>query len=287
MFTASLKERHALSNRTFHIVLEAPGVSYTPGAVIAIYPENPKERVDAILEIMGDESLREHFTKEVDLSSVPEGITRAEELPQLPPLRHRYYSIASSAEVIPGEIHLTIATFTTQQNGREVAGLCSNFLCKEMNLGTKLTCFIPDKKKFSAPQSSNTPAIMISSGAGIAPFRGFMQERSQASTKNWLIHGGRTEKDDYYYREEWERLIESGHLKVTTAFSRDQEEKIYVQDRMKKEREELLKWIDEGAIIYICGNSKEMVKDVTATLADILGGKEYVDALRVSGRLFP
>lgn len=301
LFTATLKDRSPLNSRAFHIILQAPGVPYTPGNVIAISPENPKEIVDAILKILGDDSLRGHLTKEVDLNLVPEGMAEAadllssleksplktSELPKLPPLRPRYYSIASSFETTPGEIHLTVVTFAYEKNGREVPGLCSNFLCRDAHSGKKFTCFIPSKKKFSLPKNPDSPVIMISSGAGIAPFRGFMQERSKNPSKNWLIHGGRTQKDDFYYKNEWKKLIASGHLKVTTAFSRDQEEKIYVQDRMKEEAEELQKWIDDGAIIYICGNSKKMVKEVTASLAEILGGEEHVDALRKSGRLFP
>ena len=301
LFTATLKDRFPLNSRAFHIILQAPEIPYTPGSVIAIYPENPKEKVDAILKILGDETLREYLTKEVDLDRVPEGMARApdllssleksplraSELPKLLPLRHRYYSIASSKETTPGEIHLTVVTFITEKNGHQAPGLCSNFLCREISLGKKLTCHIPDKKKFSPPEDPIPPVIMISSGAAIAPFRGFMQERSTIPSKNWLIHGGRTKKDDFYYKEEWQKLIASGHLKITTAFSRDQEEKIYVQDKSKEEAEEFLKWIDDGAIIYICGNSKKMVEDVTASLADILGGEEHIDVLRKSKRLFP
>ncbi|MDX8430381.1 MAG: hypothetical protein SNF33_01030 [Candidatus Algichlamydia australiensis] len=248
VFTVSLKERYRLNNRTFHVVLEAPEISYTPGSVIAIYPESSSETFRP---------------------------------------RHRYYSIASSLKATPGEIHLTVVTFTKEKDGHKTPGLCSNFLCKEAKIGQKINCFIPSKKKFSPPKSPDSPVIMISSGAGIAPFRGFMQERSQTPSKNWLIHGGRTYKDDFYYQEEWERLIASDHLKVTTAFSRDQDEKIYVQHRMHEHAEEIRKWIDEGAVVYICGNSKQMVKDVTKTLEEILGSKEQVDSLRKAGRLFP
>lgn len=126
---------------------------------------------------------------------------------------------------------------------------------------------------------------MIGPGTGIAPYRGFMEERSLTPSKNWLFFGERQEKKDFYYKEDWERYCASSHLKLSTAFSRDQEEKIYVQHRMLEQAGELRDWISRGAVIYVCGDAKQMAKQVTATLAEILGDKEQVKLLRKSDRL--
>ncbi|GAB5411360.1 MAG: hypothetical protein ChlgKO_04740 [Chlamydiales bacterium] len=305
-FTATIKERYLLnrsdsSKRTYHLVLSIPEIPFSVGDAIAIYPENPKEEVDALVQLLGDPSLREQLTKEVNLNRIPRELAKAHPETKAPnllaflqkhpskvtkfsPLLPRFYSIASSPKIYPNEIHLTVVTFSYKIGDREIPGLGSDFLCHRATVTTKLRCYIQPNTKFSLPEDPNTPIIMIGPGTGIAPYRGFMQERSQTPSKNWLFFGEREEKKDFYYKKEWEHYHTTGHLKITTAFSRDQEEKIYVQHRMKEEAQELRKWIEEGAVIYVCGDAKHMAKEVTATLADILGGKEQIKALRHSNR---
>ena len=306
-FTATIKERYLLnssdsSKRTYHLVLSVPTIPFSVGDAIAIYPENPKEEVDKLLQILGDPSLRNELTSEVNLTRIPRELAKAHPETKAPdlltflkkhpskvtkfsPLLPRFYSIASSPKIHPNEIHLTVVTFSHKIGNREIPGLGSDFLCHRASATTKLRCYIQPNEKFSLPENPNTPIIMIGPGTGIAPYRGFMHERSQTPSKNWLFFGEREEKKDFYYKKEWGNYHASGHLKMTTAFSRDQKEKIYVQHRMQEHAQELRKWIEEGAIIYVCGDAKHMAKEVTATLAEILGGKEQVKQLRKTDRL--
>ncbi|MDX8431051.1 MAG: hypothetical protein SNF33_04520 [Candidatus Algichlamydia australiensis] len=309
-FTASIKKRYLLnredsSKRTYHIVLEVPNIPFSVGDAIAIYPENPPSEVEALLKILGDSSLEEKLTKEINLSRVPRELAKehpnthapdllsfleqhpynASQIPKFSPLLPRFYSIASSPKTNPNEIHLTVVTFTHKRGDKEVPGLGSEFLCHRADQTTKLRCYIQPNEKFSLPEDPHTPIIMIGPGTGIAPYRGFMEERSLTPSKNWLFFGERQEKKDFYYKEDWERYCASSHLKLSTAFSRDQEEKIYVQHRMLEQAGELRDWISRGAVIYVCGDAKQMAKQVTATLAEILGDKEQVKLLRKSDRL--
>lgn len=214
----------------------------------------------------------------------------------LGPIVPRFYSIASSKIKKPHEMDLLVGTFSYDVHGRKVTGLGSSYLCERCQVEeTPIALFIHKTKHFRLPTDPNTPIIMIGPGTGLAPFKGFLEERAhQGSHKNWLFFGERNQGYDFYYKEFLTELVDSNHLKLSLAFSRDQAHKIYVQDRLLEEKEAVYSWIQNGAIIYVCGDAKSMAKDVQAALATILlhggklsleGAEEELKKLRKSGQL--
>lgn len=188
-------------------------------------------------------------------------------------LQPRAYSIASSQKANPNEVHLTIADVKYQHEGRNHKGACSIYLADKINQGDKVNCWLLRNRYFAVPEDGNRPVIMVGPGTGIAPFVGFLQERqvSGDSGKNWLFFGDREAEQDFLYKEEITAFQSSGLLtKLDLAFSRDQEEKVYVQHRMKEHAKELFEWLEEGAAFYICGDARNMAADVEETLYEII-----------------
>lgn len=188
----------------------------------------------------------------------------------------RAYSIASSYNANPDEVHLTIADVKYQRKGREYHGACSIYLGERVNVGDTVSCWLLPNKYFVLPEDNNTPIIMVGPGTGIAPFIAFLEEREyrKAEGKNWLFFGDRESANDFLYRDELEAFQAKGLLtRLDTAFSRDQEEKVYVQHKMQEAGEEIYQWLQEGATFYVCGDAKHMAQDVEDTLIDIL--KQY------------
>ncbi|MGY4531957.1 sulfite reductase (NADPH) flavoprotein alpha-component [Pseudomonas sp. TE3786] len=211
----------------------------------------------------------------------------------LKPLQPRLYSISSSPKVTPDQVHLTVATVRYQHQGQARGGVCSTFLAdRAANSGVRI--FLQRSTHFRPPQDPATPLIMIGPGTGIAPFRAFLQERQAQSQegrgngKNWLFFGEQRALSDFYYHDELRSWQRSGLLtRLDTAFSRDQKEKIYVQQRMLEEGAALWQWLEQGAHICVCGDASRMAKDVDAALKKIvqLHGKMSAGAatLYVSG----
>lgn len=211
-------------------------------------------------------------------------------------LQPRLYSIASSQKQVGESVHLTIAVvrYGVDHSPRAREGVCSTFLADRS--GGSAPVFVHSAKHFRMPENSDTPIIMVGPGTGVAPFRAFLQERKAtgAKGKNWLFFGGQHASTDFLYREELEAALAEGSLhKLDTAFSRDQEHKIYVQHRMHENGAELFDWLENGAYFYVCGDAKRMAKDVDAALHAIVekhGGmspeqsKEYVEALKKEKR---
>lgn len=187
-------------------------------------------------------------------------------------LMPRLYSIASSPVLFPEEIHLTVAVVRYETNQRQRSGVCSTFLADRVSLNeSKLPVFVT-RSHFGLPENGETSIIMVGPGTGIAPFRAFLQERiaTKASGKNWLFFGDQHEATDYLYGEEFETMKADGHIqRLDLAWSRDQEHKIYVQDKMLDSGAELWQWIEEGATFYVCGDAKRMAKDVDVALHKI------------------
>lgn len=212
---------------------------------------------------------------------------------QFGPLLPRFYSIASSKFVQPDQIALTIALLTWTQSGEQRYGVASHFLCNLAEMEkTPIPFFVQKARHFYLPEDPHAHVIMIGPGTGIAPFRAFMQERKQLQSKanHWLFFGERNRSSDFFYEEEWKQYP---NLRIDTAFSRDQEHKIYVQHRMEEHAEELYRWIEEGAHLYVCGDAEVMAKDVERTLHSIFvthgkmseeGAKEALRALKKQGR---
>ena len=192
--------------------------------------------------------------------------------PHFAPMLPRFYSIASSMSAFPDEIHLTVAVPSFIVDGVKRYGLASSFLCHAATPEPPIPLYIQSASHFALPQDTTKPLIMIGPGTGIAPFRAFIQERvaQGASGKHWLFFGDRNRKTDFYYEEEWNQYAQEGHLRLDLAFSRDQEHKIYVQDRLQENAQEVWQWIDQGATIYVCGDAKTMAKAVQSTLLGII-----------------
>lgn len=187
-------------------------------------------------------------------------------------LQPRLYSIASSPKAHPGEVHLCVGIVRYDSYGRKRGGICSTYLSDRLGSSTKPGVFVHSNPAFRLPADSNTPVIMVGPGTGIAPFRAFLEERkvTGAKGKNWLFFGNPYQKTDFLYREELEAFQKDGTLsQLDLAWSRDQKEKIYVQNLMLKQGAELWKWLENGAAFYVCGDASRMAKDVDAALLTI------------------
>jgi sulfite reductase (NADPH) flavoprotein alpha-component len=210
-------------------------------------------------------------------------------------LQPRLYSIASSQKAHTTEVHLTVAAVRYESNGRQREGVCSTFLSDRAD-NAPVPVFVHTAKHFRVPEDPATPVIMVGPGTGIAPFMAFLQERKAAGAtgKNWLFFGDQKAATDFLYREELEAWQKEGLLhKLSTAFSRDQAEKVYVQHRMLEAAEELYAWLEQGGYFYICGDASRMAKDVDTALHQVVekaGGKSpeeaaaYVAELKASKR---
>lgn len=185
----------------------------------------------------------------------------------------RLYSIASSSKAFPDEVHVTVRTVRYETQGRERYGVCSVQLAERIKSGETLPVYIQNNPNFKLPENSETPIIMIGPGTGVAPFRAFLGEREEtgAEGKSWLFYGDQHFSTDFLYQIEWQKWLKDGVLtRMDVAFSRDTDQKVYVQHRMLEKSAELYKWLQEGAIVYVCGDEKKMAHDVHATLATII-----------------
>ncbi|MES1956464.1 sulfite reductase subunit alpha [Salinisphaera hydrothermalis] len=209
----------------------------------------------------------------------------------LGPLQPRLYSIASSSKRYPTEIHTTVAVVKTAVYGRGYKGVASTFLAKRLSLHGEVPIYIQRSEEFRVHADPDHPAIMIGPGTGIAPFMAFLQEREARGDagRNWLFFGNPESAKDHIYRRELEAWRKQGLLsRLTLAFSRDQEEKVYVQTRMLEQAREFWVWLQAGAVIYICGDASRMANDVDHALHRIVaeqGGFDAAGATRYVERL--
>ena len=208
----------------------------------------------------------------------------------------RLYSIASAQAEVEEEVHLTVGLVSFDANGEPRTGGASSFLANRLEEGQKVRVFVEHNDNFRLPQSDDTPVIMIGPGTGVAPFRAFMQEREarDASGDNWMFFGDQTFTQDFLYQVEWQNYLKSGLLtRMDVAFSRDQAEKVYVQDRLKEQASDVFAWLERGAHLYICGDANRMAKDVHQTLVEIIQehgklsaeqAEDYLKSLRSNKR---
>lgn len=205
------------------------------------------------------------------LLECPGAVARPAELPGiLKKLAPRLYSIASSPKAHPGEVHLTVGLVHYRMRERECKGVCSTFLGERVEESVRV--FIHRNENFRLPDDTESDIIMIGPGTGIAPFRAFLEDRRESGGRgrNWLFFGDRNAKSDFLYRDEMEAFRETGVLsRLDLAFSRDQKEKIYVQQRMKEHARDLWDWLQKGARLYVCGDASRMAKDIDTTLREI------------------
>ena len=230
------------------------------------------------------------------VSQYPAALTAEQLAGLLRPLAPRLYSISSAPEEMGEEVHLTVGVLRYEHNGISRTGAASGFLGERLEEEGSVRVFVEENPRFRLPENPDTPVIMIGAGTGVAPFRAFMQQRAANgdSGKNWLIFGNQHFTQDFLYQTEWQGWAKDGLLnKYDFAWSRDQEEKIYVQHKIREEAAELWQWLQQGAHIYVCGDASRMAKDVEQALLDTIaeqGGlsaddaDEYLDNLRQEGR---
>lgn len=287
-----------------HCELATPaGTTWQAGGLLHILPENPPDLVAAALQVLGaraadrvywqgrHHALGELLRHEIELRLPGQDFLRAlgMECPRgdvldclragivldvqdavnaLEPMRARVYSIAS----IPDTLALTVGRVHFQKNGKHYAGIASNWLA-DIAPGTPIRAWLHDNPLFTTPDDDDAAMLMIATGTGIAPFRGFMQERARrnARGKHWLIFGDRHRQTDFLYEEEWFHWQQTGLLhKLSLAFSRDQSEKIYVQDVLRAHGAEVFAWLETGACLYVCGDARRMAIGVDAALHEIV-----------------
>lgn len=214
----------------------------------------------------------------------------------LRPLTPRFYSIASAQDEVGSEVHLTVNVVHYQVDDKIRMGGASGFLANQIADQDQVKIFIEHNDNFRLPDDTHAPIIMIAAGTGIAPFRAFLQQRaSQGATgKNWLFFGNPHFISDFLYQVEWQSYVKEGLLtRIDLAWSRDQAEKIYVQDKLIAQASDIWQWLQEGAFIYVCGDAKRMAKAVDLALQQILMTQaqysqeqaiSYLDELRTQKR---
>lgn len=208
----------------------------------------------------------------------------------------RMYSIASAQQAVEDEVHLLISVVRYEAHGRWKEGLCSSTLADRLGMEDQVKVFVDKNTRFKLPADQDTPIIMVGPGTGIAPFRAFMQQREMLDSPgdSWLFFGERNFTTDFLYQTEWQQNLKDGILsRMDVAFSRDQKDKIYVQNKMLEQGKELFDWLERGAHFYVCGDAQRMAKDVDNTLKQIVqkhGGltsdkaEEYVKYMQVTNR---
>jgi sulfite reductase (NADPH) flavoprotein alpha-component len=257
-------------------------------------------RSESLLPLVGDKAKLQHYaatTPIVDMVRFSPAQLDADALiALLRPLTPRLYSIASSQAEVESEVHITVGAVRYDIEGRARAGGASSFLADRVEEEGEIRVFIEHNDNFRLPANPETPVIMIGPGTGIAPFRSFMQQRAadEAPGKNWLFFGNPHFTEDFLYQVEWQRYVKEGVLsRIDLAWSRDQQQKIYVQDKLREQGAEVWRWIQEGAHIYVCGDANRMAKDVEQALLEVIaefGGMdaetadEFLSELRVERR---
>lgn len=205
-----------------------------------------------------------------------EGFTRL-----LRKMQPRLYSIASSQKAFPDEVHLTVAAVRYDLNGRARKGVASTYLSDRRGLDDAVKVYVEPNKTFKLPEDPATPIIMIGAGTGVAPYRAFLQEREETGAKGpaWLIFGDRRFRTDFLYQTEWQGYLKAGLLtRMDVAWSRDQEEKDYVQHRMLDRARDIYAWLEDGAHLYVCGDAERMAPDLHDALHKVVEREAGVDA---------
>ena len=257
-------------------------------------------RSETLLPLVGDKAQLQHYaatTPIVDMVRFSPAQLDAQALVELlRPLTPRLYSIASSQAEVESEVHVTVGVVRYEIEGRARTGGASSFLADRVEEEGEVRVFIEHNDNFRLPANPQTPVIMIGPGTGIAPFRAFMQQRAAdgAEGKNWLFFGNPHFTEDFLYQVEWQRYVKEGVLsRIDLAWSRDQKEKVYVQDKLRQQGAELWRWINDGAHIYVCGDANRMAKDVEQALLEVIaefGGMdieaadEFLSELRIERR---
>jgi sulfite reductase (NADPH) flavoprotein alpha-component len=257
-------------------------------------------RDEALLALAADKTQLRHYAENTPIVDMvrqsPVELSAEQLLGLLRPLTPRLYSIASSQAEVSDEVHITVGVVRYDVDGRPRTGGATGYLADRLAEDDTLRIFIEHNDNFRLPSNGDTPVIMIGPGTGIAPFRAFMQQRQAdgAAGKNWLFFGNPHFTDDFLYQVEWQAYKKEGLLtRISLAWSRDQAQKIYVQDRLREQGAEVWRWLEQGAHIYVCGDANHMAKDVEQALLDLVAehGKmdteqadEFLSELRIARR---
>jgi sulfite reductase (NADPH) flavoprotein alpha-component len=223
--------------------------------------------------------LRNHHVVDIVRKFPLPGVDADSVLAGLRPLQPRLYSIASSLAAAPDEAHLTVAPVRYRLHGEARSGVASSQLADRIEIGDTLPVYIQHNPHFGLP-GNGAPIVMIGAGTGVAPYRGFLQEREATGSggRSWLFFGERNFRSDFLYQTEWQTWLKDGVLsRMDVAFSRDKGPKAYVQHRMLEQAKDLYAWLEEGAHVYVCGDEKNMARDVHETLIQIVAEQGRVD----------
>ncbi len=255
---------------------------------------------EALKQIASDAGTLQTYVQNTPIVDVlhqfPSTLSAEQLISLLRPLTPRLYSIASSQAEVGEEVHLSVGVVRFEHEGRARAGAASSFLAERVAEDETVRVFIEPNEGFRLPKDNTKPIIMIGSGTGIAPFRAFVQQRAaeEAEGKNWLIFGNQRFTQDFLYQLEWQQFVKDGFLhKYDFAWSRDQQEKVYVQHKIRQQAATLWQWLQEGAYLYVCGDASRMAKDVEDALIDVIAeqgklnrddAEEYLNELRENHR---
>jgi len=277
----------------------------TPKFLREVYQRQTNSDKKQILEVLLQEENREALKAFIEFHEIWDllkfhfevSFDHQEFVELLKPLLPRFYSIASSQKYVGEEIHLTVAPLEYETDGHKRRGVCTHFLCELAELNRPVVpIFIQPTHHFRLPSDHHADIIMIGPGTGVAPFRAFLQERllfAKSPGKHWLFFGEKQRAYDFYYENDWNQYAAHGHLRLDLAFSRDQEDKHYVQHRMFERGQELFEWLNGGAFLYVCGDAARMAKDVETALQlliqehgkmDALASQEYIKKMRQAKR---
>ena len=281
----------AKDTRHFAFSIEGSDLEYEAGDALGVFPHNCPDVVDTVLEAKGLDGhievptpagtrlpLREALIHYYEIRSLlgdneKTTLSPAEFVEELRRLQPRLYSIASSPKAHPGEVHLCVDIVRYEQNETLHKGVASTYLAERLPVGDTTGIFFQTAKHFRPPSDPNLPMIMVGPGTGIAPFRAFLEEREATAAlgRNWLFFGAQHRSSDFFYENQLTAWLKSGHLtRLDLAFSRDQEEKLYVQHLMEVNAEEFWSWLEAGAHFYVCGDASRMAKDVDRALHTII-----------------
>ncbi|WP_283648003.1 NADPH-dependent assimilatory sulfite reductase flavoprotein subunit [Hafnia paralvei] len=257
-------------------------------------------RDERLIELLADKHQLQQYAQTTPLPDMirqaPADLDAEQLVALLRPLTPRLYSIASAQEEVGNEVHITVGVVRYDVEGRARTGGASGYLADRLEEEGELRVFIERNDNFRLPANSQTPVIMIGPGTGIAPFRAFIQQRAAEGAEglNWLFFGNPHFTEDFLYQVEWQRYVKEGVLsRIDLAWSRDQNHKVYVQDKLREQGAEVWRWIEKGAHIYVCGDANRMAKDVEQALLELLaehGGMdaeqadEFLSELRVERR---
>lgn len=273
-------------------------ITQTAPAFIEFWAQLSNDK--SLLEVASDKNNAREFAGNHQIVEVV-ALAKAAVEPQtfvdnLRKITPRLYSIASAQAEVEEEVHLTVGVVSYEANDKTRIGGASGFLANRLEEGASVRVFVEHNDNFRLPENGETPVIMIGPGTGVAPFRAFMQQREavEASGDNWMFFGDQTFTQDFLYQVEWQNYLKSGLLtRLDVAFSRDQAEKIYVQDRLREQASEVFAWLERGAHLYICGDANRMAKDVHQALVEIISehgkltieqAEDYLKSLRSNKR---